>query len=197
MLEEIELWAQLAIFSKRVLQPRGWLIAMSGQRHLPEVFERLSGLRYCWTIALRMPGESNNVFLSTPARGVEISIAERVAVNTFWKPILVYCKGEPQPWPEMGDLMCSPKPMKENHDWGQNVDVFSGLVEKFTKRGQLIVDPFLGGGTTAEAVIIAAGGLRQIEGFDVDAAKVKTARYAVDLRLKQHGELLEQASGGR
>ena len=185
----LDLWEHLAIFSDAVLQDSGWLVVMSGQLHLPKVMEKLnhSGMRYCWTISLRTLGAGNNVFM-----------APKIPVNTFWKPILIYCKGEkPQGWPdELSDILDSPRPMKDNHDWGQNVDVFTTLVEKFAPPGQLVVDPFLGGGTTGQATVRTKA-RRQFEGFDADLDVIGTAEKAVTDEIARRGELFDTPARGK
>jgi len=51
------------------------------------------------------------------------------------------------------------------------------LVERLTKPGQLVCDPFLGGGTTA-LVALALG--RRFIGCDIDAAAIAIARRRVE-----------------
>jgi DNA modification methylase len=51
------------------------------------------------------------------------------------------------------------------------------LVERLTKPGQLICDPFMGGGTTA---IVALAFGRRFVGCDTDEKHVKTARQRIE-----------------
>jgi site-specific DNA-methyltransferase (adenine-specific) len=135
---------------------------MSGQSYLPEVMRRLcEHLRYRWTLAYMTPG----------GQAVQQWQAK---VNTAWKPVLLF--GEAGEW--FGDVAVS-KPNdndKRFHGWGQSESGMADLVERLTKPGQLVCDPFLGGGTTA-VVSLALG--RRFVGCDIDAAHVEQARTRV------------------
>jgi DNA modification methylase len=62
---------------------------------------------------------------------------------------------------------------KELHRWGQDYGAFHDIVERLTRPGQTVVDPFMGSGTT----LLAAHALgRHAIGCDIDAASVATAR---------------------
>jgi len=137
---------------------------MSGQSYLPEVMRRLcEHLKYRWTLAYMTPG----------GQAVQ---QWQVKVNTSWKPVILF--GKAVEW--FGDVAVS-KPNandKRFHDWGQSESGMADLVERLTKPGQLICDPFLGAGTTA-VVSLALG--RRFVGCDIDAAHVKQAKSRVML----------------
>ncbi len=167
--QALPLWGELVRFCDRVLGEHGWMLAMSGQRWLPETLAALeraaagTSMRYCWTLAVHTPGGQT-------AQGW---IAHRNALNTEWKPVLVYAKGEPACWPEgFRDVLFSPGRDKSHHRWGQALAPFETLVECFSEAGELVVDPFVGGGTTAEAACTRG---RAFEGFDIDPVSVTTA----------------------
>ena len=132
---------------------------MSGQSYLPEVMRRLCDhLRYRWTLAYTTPG----------GQAVQQWQAK---VNTAWKPVLLF--GDACEW--FGDVAVS-KPNdndKRFHGWGQSESGMADLVERLTKPGQLVCDPFLGGGTTA-VVSLALG--RRFVGCDIDAEHVEQAK---------------------
>jgi len=135
---------------------------MSGQSYLPEVMRRLcEHLRYRWTLAYMTPGGQS--VQQWPAK-----------VNTAWKPVLLF--GDAAEW--FGDVAVS-KPNdndKRFHGWGQSESGMADLIERLTKPGQLVCDPFLGGGTTA-VVSLALG--RRFVGCDIDAAHVEQAKVRV------------------
>lgn len=148
----------LAVWADRVLAPDGVLAVLFGQTYLPEVYERLSQCRpYRWTGCYLTPG---------PAYA---SMARRVHSN--WKPILVYGGGD-----RFGDVIRSEgvdAAAKSLHHWGQDYGAFHQIVERLTKPGQVVVDPFMGSGTT----LLAAKSLgRHAIGCDVDPEHVATAR---------------------
>jgi len=135
---------------------------MSGQSYLPEVMRRLcEHLRYRWTLAYMTPG----------GQAVQQWQAK---VNTAWKPVLLF--GDAVEW--FGDVAIS-KPNdndKRFHGWGQSESGMADLVERLTKPGQLVCDPFLGGGTTA-VVSLALG--RRFVGCDIDATPVEQTKARV------------------
>jgi site-specific DNA-methyltransferase (adenine-specific) len=135
---------------------------MSGQSYLPEVMRRLcEHMRYRWTLAYMTPG----------GQAVQQWQAK---VNTSWKPVLLF--GEAGEW--FGDVAVS-KPNdndKRFHNWGQSESGMADLVERLTKPGQLVCDPFLGAGSTA-VVALKLG--RRFVGCDIDAAHVEQARARV------------------
>lgn len=135
---------------------------MSGQSYLPEVMHRLcEHLRYRWTLAYLTPG----------GQAVQQWQAK---VNTSWKPVLLF--GDAAEW--FGDVAASKvnDNDKRFHGWGQSESGMTALIERLTKPGQLICDPFLGGGTTA-VVALALG--RRFIGCDIDAKCVEKARARV------------------
>jgi hypothetical protein len=139
---------------------------MCGQTYLPEVLRRLrEHLSYRWTIAYLTPGgQSVQQF--------------PVKVNCFWKPVLLF--GEALDW--IGDVAKSKvnDNDKRFHDWGQSESGMADLVERLTKPGQLICDPFLGGGSTA-VVSLALG--RRFIGCDIDEECVTKTRMRVEAMI--------------
>jgi site-specific DNA-methyltransferase (adenine-specific) len=139
---------------------------MSGQSYLPEVLQRLcEHLNYRWTLAYLTPG----------GQAVQLWKAE---VNTFWKPILLF--GDAMDW--LGDVVTSKvnDNDKRFHEWGQSESGMADLVERLTKPGQLVCDPFLGGGATAIAAL-ALG--RRFVGCDISAECIETTRQRVEAAL--------------
>ena len=137
---------------------------MSGQSYLPEVMARLCAhLDYRWTVAYLTPG----------GQAVQQWDAK---VNAAWKPVLIF--GSSREW--FGDVAVSTPNDNDKrfHGWGQSESGMADLVERLTKPGQLICDPFLGGGTTA-VVSLALG--RRFVGCDIDAAAVATTRQRVEV----------------
>lgn len=131
------------------------IAVMSGQSYLPEVYERMSAhLKYRWTLAYLTPG----------GQAVQQWQAK---VNTFWKPILLF--GDAEDW--FGDVAKSESNDNDKrfHKWGQSVSGMADLVERLTKPGSLICDPFCGGGATAIAAVMSG---RRFVGCDIDEAKV-------------------------
>jgi DNA modification methylase len=70
---------------------------------------------------------------------------------------------------------------KTLHHWQQSLDGFTEIVQRFTEPGDLVVDPFLGSGTTALACLQLG---RRFVGCDIDAGAVAIARRRVQDALK-------------
>jgi 16S rRNA G966 N2-methylase RsmD len=156
--EYLPLLDDLAAWADKALSPDGVLAVLMGQTHLPEVYRRLDGHRpYRWTACYLTLGAGY------------ASQARRCQSN--WKPLLVYGGG-----PRFADIIRSEGTdagAKSHHKWGQDYGAFHTIVERFTSRGQTVVDPFMGSGTT----LLAAHALgRHAIGCDVDPEHVATAR---------------------
>ena len=131
---------------------------MSGQSYLPEVMQRLcEHLEYRWTLAYMTPGASCRIW--------------PLKVDCQWKPILLFGGDD-----YVFDVFRSDAGDKRFHGWGQSESGMADLVERLTKPGQLVCDPFLGGGTTA-VVSLALG--RRFVGCDIDAEHVEQTKARV------------------
>lgn len=162
--EYLPLYEDLAKLATRVLKPGGSLLVMVGQSYLPAILEFMTPhINYHWMLAYLTPG------------GQSPQLWQR-NVNTFWKPVLWFVNGEYQgDW--IGDVVKSDTNDKRFHAWGQSESGMAALVEKFSKPGDTILDPFVGGGTTGVVALLMN---RQFIGFDVeeDAVAQSVARLA-------------------
>ena len=163
---DIQLWKDLAIFAKRVLKPGGWLATYSGQSHLDQVISLLaSELTYVWIIAQINTASAKNLI-------------HHAHIYSCWKPILLFCKPPLSPITWANDLINGGGKDKNLHDWQQAISEAVYCIESFSTEGSLVVDPFVGSGTTAEA---AKQTKRMFIGCDLDAANISNAIE----RLKQ------------
>lgn len=155
--EFIHTFSELAESCKKAAIPV--VAVMVGQSYLPEVISRLcEHLRYRWTIAYLTPG------------GQAVQQWQAKA-NSAWKPVLIF--GESLEW--FGDVATS-KPNdndKRFHGWGQSESGMADLVSRLTKPGQLVCDPYLGGGTTA---VVSLALSRRFVGCDIDQESVEIAK---------------------
>lgn len=134
---------------------------MVGQTYLPEVLKRLcEHLEYRWMMAYMTPGAAMKQW--------------QRKVDSMWKPVLVFGRCDET----IFDVVRSERADKEHHEWGQSESGMADLVERLTKPGQLVCDPFCGGGTTA-VVSVRLG--RRFIGCDIDAAAVKETVARVQL----------------
>ncbi len=156
--EYISLYSDLSRLANRVLKPNGSLLVMSGQSYLPEVINQLSScMTYHWALAYLTPGgQSPQLF--------------HKRVNTFWKPVLWFVKGEYN-GDYVGDVLKSPANDNDKrfHEWGQSLGGIKDIVDRFTNPGDVILDPFLGGGTTGAAAVSMG---RKFIGADIEQKNV-------------------------
>ncbi len=168
--EFLHLYKDLAQFAARVLKPGGSLVAMAGQSYLPEIFDlmKVDGLQYNWTISYLTPG------------GQAPQLWQR-KVNAFWKPVLWYTKGKNQRW--VGDVVKSAvnDNDKRFHFWGQSESGMGNLISKVSSVGDIILDPFMGGGTTG---LVSLQLHRKFIGIEIDADSFHNANERIEDLMK-------------
>lgn len=160
--ECVPLYGQLAQVANYILKSGGSLVAMCGQSYLPEIYSGMTQhLEYHWTWCYLTPGAQSPVAVSNYKR-----------VNSFWKPVLWFTKGK-YSGPQIGDVIKSDKNDKRYHRWGQSEVGMVQLIERVTGPGDLVLDPFLGGGTTALACYRLG---RRFIGIDIDESAIETTK---------------------
>lgn len=161
--EYLECWEQLAAFARKALKPSGLLIAYSGQFHLPEVMHALtSELNYLWLGAIRVPGAHNNV--------------QARKIRNLVKPLLFYARDDFEPSVWIDDFVESEERQKDDHDWQQSIGAARYYIERLTSPNDVVVDPFLGSGTTARAAFDLR---RRFVGCDIDPKAVQTTKRRI------------------
>lgn len=165
--ESLPLWGLLREIAARSLTPGGWLLAYSGKAFLPGVLAALEGpdLTYRWCGAVSYVGDG------------QILHIDELTLLAEWKPILVYRRppfGSPRgPGGRymaggrtgFRDVLVRGGRAKHHHPWGQPVAESIELLSRFSKPGDVILDPFAGSGTTLVAA--TAVGLRAI-GIEIE-----------------------------
>ena len=140
--EAIPLYGRLAELAVRKLKPGRLCAVMCGQMYLDRVMtEMAKHLDYSWLCAVTVDAPT-------------CSILPRKISNKF-KPVLLFVK-RPAPavpaHPFLTDMILG-KRDKEHHWMGQGVEQFRYFVERLTDPGDLVVDPFCGGGTVPVACV--------------------------------------------
>lgn len=151
-------YSDLTAFAARVLKPGGSLVVMTGQTYLGDFLSRLlgDGLKYQWTLAYMTPGAAPHLY--------------HRQVNCNWKPLIWLTKGDYK-GETISDVVRSEAPDKRFHEWGQSISGALVLVERFSAEGDLVLDPFLGGGATGAAAVALN---RRFVGIDIDETAVET-----------------------
>lgn len=166
--KSVPLYGDLAEFAARVLAPGGSLIAFAGHYAIPDVLELMRGhLTFWWCNAL-VHTHGNRTF---PGKFVHVG----------WKPLLWFVKGKARATRKVvRDCILAgdggPAYDRTNkavyHEWGQGEREAAYYVENLSRRKSLVVDPFLGGGTTG-ACAVRLG--RRFVGFELDPRVARRA----------------------
>ncbi len=171
----VPLYEPLGAFCLRVLKPGRLAAVYCGHLHLDEEMELLArgGLSYTWHGVNVLPGRHTKVHVRK--------------VNGRHRSVLLYSAGTYQPRRWVHDLVFAEgrggpdeRPL---HPWQQALEPIRHWVRQVSEPGELIVDPFLGSGTTAVAAVLEG---RRFLGCDVDPGCVETTRR----------RLVELVSGG-
>lgn len=157
--ESVVIYERAAEVAARILKPGGSFIAYSGQRHLPGVLAGCAKhLDYWWTIAGVHSGGNQ--------------LLQKLGIRCGWKPLVWFVKGT------RGDVrnilvdVVTGEREKDAHHWQQAEAEAMYYIEHLTSPHGLVVDFFIGGGTTA----VAAKKLgRPWIGFEVDASAAERA----------------------
>ena len=163
--EYLHTWKELGEFAVHALRPGGHLLAMSGQMWLPEVVDSLniSGLDYRWVICLKLRQRYD-------------AINRNIHTN-LWKPILWYVRsGLQDKRITLSDFHLGSGRDKDYHAWGQSVGEFHEILRRVAATGDVVCDPFVGGGTSAEAALVRGC---SFIGADIDAEWVQTTRKRI------------------
>ena len=155
--ESMPLWTDLAEHAKRVLAPKGVLVALSGKIMLADVIAQLAEhLSYGWVYCQPLPGPSSR-------------IAAR-HIGQEWKPWLAFSNG---PWPSgrvdwHGDMLHGVPKLKELYHWQQSEQPAGELIVRLSPVNGVVLDPFTGTGTYGLAALRAG---RRFLGVEADKTR--------------------------
>lgn len=168
--EFVECWTELGDLAVEALKPGGFLLAYTGQYTMLEAIDRLrdAGLTFFWCHAVIHDG----AFFRMNATHVQVG----------WKPVLVFRNG-PGDLPNWhkdivtdGSKEKSATTLGNKFDggtWQQSEAEAAYWISELSKPDDLVVDPFVGGGTTP-AVCKQLG--RRFVGCDIDEKAVQVTR---------------------
>jgi DNA methylase len=163
----VPLYGSLAELAARKLKPGGLCAVLCGQLFFDRVFQEMAKhLDYYWLCGV-----------AGGAGAGSTRVVSRRILNVL-RPVLVFAKRplvQRSSLPFMLDLISGVRD-KQHHSWGQGVMQFQYLIENLSEPGQLVIDPFVGGGTVPVACI--ASGRRCI-GAEIDPGVAAAARVRV------------------
>lgn len=158
----LPLWSDLGRVAARVLRPGGSLISYCGHYQVLEVGNLLAAhLRYWWLLMIEHTGPCARL----PGKWVFAG----------FKPALWFVKERRGDNRYVADRIVS-RPDKRYHKWGQGIGPLVYLIERLTNPGNLVLDPFMGGGTTAVACLQTG---RRFIGYEIDSQSADVARRRI------------------
>lgn len=133
----------LAQEAMRVLKPGGFVLAMAAGLILNDIYKMFdyAGLTYFYEMQQKSNGAAPTVWFHKDGKAMPILARS--------KPIIAYSKGKALP--RVGGMMNvfdAQNWTKEFHTWGQDVGTARYYIDCMSSPGDLILDPFIGGGTT-------------------------------------------------
>jgi hypothetical protein len=156
-------YGDLAAGAAQCLKPGGFVLAMAGGAYTPEILTLMGEyLNYFWTF---------HVWLTDGGRVYPRGIM--MPLTTHLKPIHAFMKGRGKPRTVVHDVIDGDGNDKRFHHWGQDMKSARYYIDCFTHPGDLVVDPFCGGGSYP--LVAQALGRHYIAG-DIDPAAVHTTR---------------------
>lgn len=160
--DAIDLYRHAAILAEHCLCPGGWLFALGGVSYLPwqlDNIQRVDGLEYFATFIIEHRGGFPRIWTRR--------------LLSAYKPVYVFTKGPyPSVIPWQSTALGGEKD-KRFHKWGQGARPFFKWIDMLSEPGDLIVDPFCGGGTVCA---VAKTLNRFYIGCDIDREVVDGAR---------------------
>ena len=138
--ESVPLYAWLAEAAARVLKPGGFCFAYCGVMYLDEIMCMMrEHLTYYWQ------------FLNLQLGAAPLVHARKIQQN--YKPILGFSKGPGVPGCYTNDIYINKYVAKKYHKWEQTTGTAAYFIDRFSSPGDIVLEPFAGGGTTCIAAM--------------------------------------------
>jgi transcriptional regulator with XRE-family HTH domain len=164
--KSVPLYGDMAQIAKRILKPGGSLLTYAGHYVVPDILDLMRPhLNFWWIIAIQHGGGSQHH-----------KMMYQKGITVGWKPILWFVKGDRRFDEFVSDWIESVRPDKILHDWEQDLTEAAYYIEHLTRGGELVLDPFVGSGTT---LVAALGLTRKAIGIEVDADRANVARSRI------------------
>ncbi len=89
--------------------------------------------------------------------------AGQAAFHVLWEPILSYGYPKIPPGSDVFNFPLMVDPMAEGHPWPKPLNLMKYLIERWSKPGDTIFDPFMGSGTTGVAAMLTGRKFKGVE----------------------------------
>jgi len=168
-----ENWTPFLGIAADILKPGGFLVTYVGHIRLPEFFDALEETQLSSTSKVSKNNKLEFFWINALEHTGTITAVHSRNVQCGYKPILIAFKPPmKKPYKYFNDMMKGSGKSKKHHDWEQSVDELIPLFDAFTKPGDLVLDPFMGSGTTGIAAKMTA---RKFIGYDIVQENVDIA----------------------
>jgi DNA methylase len=162
----VHLYKDLAEFAMFALKEGGSLVSYIGHVNIRDAlnFFEDAGLIFQWKFAIEYSGPTY--------------FPPHVRIGSRHKDLFWYAKSLPlkAEFPIIFDLIKSENPDKSKHPYAQSDAEAYQIIENRSFEGDLVVDPFLGYGTTAKA---ARALRRRFIGFEIDSLHFSNAKQSI------------------
>lgn len=176
-----ECFHKLAKVAKHVLKPDGILVFIPGDMDLDKkmIVMWQQGLQYLWIYKVFLEkGPYDRIFFP-----VKLFKRSKI-VLAYSKDVKETIKRYKRMPNNYSDTFVSYSKEKENHEWQQSLGMMRELVRHFSTPGDIILDPFVGTGSTGVAALECKC---SFIGVDIDYEMLRKAKE----RLQQKEEVLK------
>ena len=171
--DKLPLYGDLADFAARVLKEGGRLITYTNTGKIPEICALLTTrLSFTGIFGIHQHGQ--------------LAILYNTRIMCTLKFLLLYVKGKFSPPTLINNYISTRHQGKAYHPWQQSTIEAAYLISHLTKKGDTILDPMMGSGTSG---IAALGHGRKFIGIDQDPKAFKTAEERLSATIYQVTEL--------
>lgn len=156
----LPLFESLGRLAAHALKPGAYLMTYTGHMFMPDAIKILeTHLEWVWCCGVFEPDSNHQIFKNH--------------IYQAWRPVLCFKKsGDTETCEWQPDMVYGTRD-KSLHDWQQQMEPALKWIGAYTLPGQVVLDPFVGSGTTIAAC-------RQLDrhylAFDKDPDAIRTAR---------------------